>query len=481
MKNKLYLLIAFFAVVVYSCELPDNVDPKKAQAVAPQTVFTSALVSLDSLVAMINVNNNISRLLAQYQSQVTYPMESRYNFSDRQIPDNYSLILYRDVLMNLKDARNMIEAINVPVASDVARKKNQLGIITVCEAYTYQLLVDAFGNVPYTEACMGAQNSTPKYDDAYTIYKDLITKLSSAIDDFNAEYDGFGSADVLYDGDVALWKKFASSLKLRMGMRLSDVPGFDAGTVISEAIASGIFTDQAESAILHWTGVTPLISSYYYEYVMVNRADFSPSSTIIDKMNVLNDPRREVWFTLYNGQYVGVQYGKTAATSYSRSSHFSDNLLENPTWPVNMLDYVEIEFLLAEAAERGLGGVTDAEGHYETAILESMDYWGIPAEDAEAYYEQSSVTYATAAGDFKEKIGTQKWIALFDRGDEAWAEWRRLDYPLLNPPVGMTYEDIPLRMPYPYNENKMNLENYNAAAAAIGGDEASTRIFWDRF
>jgi hypothetical protein len=109
-----------------------------------------------------------------------------------------------------------------------------------------------------------------------------------------------------------------------------------------------------------------------------------------------------------------------------------------------------------------------------------MKYWGVPDAAAASYLAQTSVAYATAVGTFKQKIGNQKWLGLFDRGVESWAECRRLDFPVLYPPEGMAYSDIPKRMPYPYNENKMNLENYTAAATAIGGDLAATKLFWDR-
>jgi len=152
-----------------------------------------------------------------------------------------------------------------------------------------------------------------------------------------------------------------------------------------------------------------------------------------------------------------------------------------PTYPVIICDYVEVEFLLAEAAERGLGGVTNAEEHYNNAILASMKYWGVADADAAAYLAQPTVAYTTATGNYKQKIGNQKWLGLFDRGVEGWAEWRRLDYPILNPPVGKVYGDIPVRMPYPYNENKMNKDNYDAASSAIGGDLMTTKLFWDKF
>ena len=217
------------------------------------------------------------------------------------------------------------------------------------------------------------------------------------------------------------------------------------------------------------------------EFVLNARKDFCPTQTLVDKMSILNDPRRDIWFTTVDDAFVGLPYGKTGASSYSLYSHFSDMIRIDPTYPVIICDYVEVEFLLAEAAERGIGGVTNPEAHYNNAILASMKYWGVSDADAAAYLAQPAVAYTTASGTYKEKIGNQKWLGLFDRGVEAWAEWRRLDFPVLNVPDGMEYSDIPVRMPYPYNENKMNKTNYDAASAAIGGDEASTKLFWDKF
>jgi hypothetical protein len=481
MKKQIQYLIIILVALVSSCELPDNIDPKYPTVISPESVFTTALVALDSLIGDINVNDNISRLLVQYQSEVTYVQESRYNFQDRQIPDTYWGVLYRDVLKNLKESKDKLEATNIPSEVEIGKKKNKLAIISICEVYTYQILIDAFGDVPYSEALMGAENSRPKYDDAFTVYKDLVTKLNLAIADLNSNYDGFGTADVLYDGDVDLWKKFGASLKLRIGMRLADVPESNSVAVVNEAIAAGVFTDQSQSAILKYIGVVPLVNSYYNEFVILARHDFCPTNTIIEMMNTLNDPRRDIWFTKYNGEYVGLTYGREGASSYANYSHFSDMIRIDPKYPVIMCDYVEVEFLLAEAAERNIYGVpSDAAGHYNNAILESMKYWGVPDAEATTYLSQPTVAYATAEGTYKQKIGNQKWLGLFDRGVESWAEWRRLDFPVLNPPEGMDYADIPMRMPFPYNENKMNLDNYTAAAAAIGGDQATTKLFWDR-
>jgi hypothetical protein len=485
MKKKIiYSLFFILVVLVTSCELPDNIDPKNAKIVSPDVLFTQVEIALVKQITDMDWNCNISRLLVQYQSEVLYTEESRYDFSFRHIPDAFSENIYEGVLMNLKDMTVLIKSSSVPTDAAIGQKKNRLAIAEIWAVYAYQVLVDQFGNIPYSEALKGADNSRPKYDDALTIYQDLITRLNAAIADLDENYEGFGSADILYNGDIVLWKKFAASLKLRIGLRLSDVPAANSGTLVAQALGTGVFTDELQSAILTYYGITPYVSPYYQVFVNLGRNDFSPSNTLVDIMNTLNDPRRAVWFTEYpedSGSYLGLPYGEKGANSYYKFSHFADEIRINPRLPTILCDYVEVEFLLAEAAEKGLGGVTDAETHYNNAILASMNYWGVSNTDAVAYMAQSTVAYTSAAGSYKQKIGIQKWLGLFDRGVEAWAEWRRLDYPVLNVPEDMTYEEIPVRMPYPYYEITMNKENYEAAAAAIGGDKATIKLFWDKF
>jgi len=481
MKTIIKSFLLALVVVMASCDLPNNIDPKSATAVTSDVLFTNVEISLFNQIGSVNVNRNVFRLLSQYQTEVTYVTESNYNFSDRTLPDTHWGILYRDVLANAEETKKIL---NNTLFTDKQELKNKLAQTEVLEVYAYQMLVDAFGNVPYTEALQGDANSRPKYDDAKTIYYDLVTRLDKAITDLTADAGSntFASADVLYGGDVTNWLAFANSLKLRIALRIADVDATKAGTMITQAVASGVFTSQDQSAILHYTGVTPYVNSYYTEYVLNARRDYVPSNTFIDKLNSLNDPRLTSWVTTsdyYGGIYKGLTYG--TAGRYSRFSHFVDGILFNPTYPVIISDYMEVEFLLAEAAARTLGGVTGAEQHYNNAINASMTYWGVSSADAATYLSQPTVAYTTAPGTWKQKIGTQKWIGLFDRGIEAWNEWRRLDYPTLNPPAGMVYSDIPVRFPYPYNENKLNGTNYAAAAKAIGGDLTSTKLFWDKY
>ncbi len=193
-------------------------------------------------------------------------------------------------------------------------------------------------------------------------------------------------------------------------------------------------------------------------------------------MKSLGDPRLPLYFTQKNDDYIGAVAGADAAATYSAYSHFADRFFQ-PEFEAILIDYVETEFLLAEAAQRtwSVGGT--AENYFNNGVKESILYWEGTEADANAYLAANP--YNAAA--WKQSIGTQKWLALYNRGVEAWAEWRRLDFPVLNTPTGMVYTDIPKRMPYPFNEVKNNKDNYLAASAAIGSDNWRTKLFWDIF
>jgi hypothetical protein len=356
--------------------------------------------------------------------------------------------------------------------------KNMINILEILEVYGWQCIVDAFGDMPYSQAMLGAENPTPVYDDAATIYSDIIGRLDVALGELNTGAGSFGSADVFYGGDVSLWKKFGASLMLRLGMRLADVNSSLSVSTVNKAVAYGVFGSQAESGILHWIGVVPNVNAIYDHYTVENRADYLPTNTIVDLMKSLEDPRLPLYFTQYEGEYIGAVAGLDGAQSYNNYSHFQDPFFE-ATFPAIINDYSEVLFLLAEAAERGGYNTSmSAEEYYNMAITESIIYWGGSQADADTYLARADVAYDAA--NWKKSIGTQKWLALYNRGIEGWAEWRRLDFPILNVPEGMVYADIPKRMPYPYDEIAQNGANYYAAVDKMGGtDDHRQRVFWD--
>ncbi|BAX78982.1 SusD/RagB family nutrient-binding outer membrane lipoprotein [Labilibaculum antarcticum] len=479
MKKITYLLLGIFSTMgIVSCELEDNIDPKHASEVPVETLFTTAEIAFVDQYNNMNVNYNISRMLAQYWSDVTYTDGSRYDFQDRGIPDTFWAEFYRDVLMDLEESKIVID--NAGYVGALANKAiNQKAIIEILEVYTYSVLAETFGDIPYSEATIGAENFAPKYDDAETVYLDLFVRLDAAIAALNSSFDSFGGEELLFDGDIAEWKTFANSLKLRMAMRMADVPAFNSQAKVEAAVAAGVYNSNLEGAFFEYIGTDPYVNTIYDGFVIDNRNDYCPSNTIIDKMVALNDPRLPLWFTQKDGAYVGIPFGLVDGVPYNNYSQFTEHFYD-PKLEAILSDYAEMEFFLAEAVERGWNISGTAEEHYNNGITASILYYGGTQAEADAYLAQASVAYATAGGTWKEKIGTQKWLAMYNRGIEGWSEWRRLDAPTLNHPVGIDYADIPTRFPYPYSEKNKNPSYYDAADA-IGGDTATTKLWWDKF
>jgi hypothetical protein len=144
-----------------------------------------------------------------------------------------------------------------------------------------------------------------------------------------------------------------------------------------------------------------------------------------------------------------------------------------------MFDLSETEFLLAEAAERGYSVGGTAAEHYLNGIRASCYYYGVSASDVDAYVASAKVAYSSAAGDWKQKIGIQKWIALYNRGFESWTAFRMLDYPQLVAPPDAESE-LPMRLTYPVSEQTLNGASREAASSKIGGDLVKTKLFWDK-
>ena len=480
MKKIVYILLV--ALTAASCNgvLEDmNKNIKSPEVVPGETLFSNAQKNLADLNSGSNVNINIFSIWAQYWTETTYTDEANYDVVNRTIPDNDWLRLYRNILMDFREASNIIGAETYVLSSDQAVQTNKLAISDIMSVFTYQMLVDMFGDVPYTEA-LDISNTVPAYDDAAGIYADLMTRLDADIANLDVANGSYGSADLYYGGDVSKWKMFANSLKLKMGISIADVNDAAAKTAC-EGAASGVFTSSADNAALAYQGATPNTNPLYIDLVASGRKDFVATSTIVDAMLALADPRIASYYTMVdtgNGVpiFLGGIYG--ASNPYSAYSHIGP-LMEDPTLECVLLSYSEVEFYLAEAVERGYSVGGTADGHYDNGVTASIEYWGGSAGDASTYLAQAAVAYATATGTWREKIGTQAWISLFNRGFVAWTEWRRLDYPVLNPPPGMTQADIPTRFTYPINEQTLNGANYSTAATAVGGDLLTTKLFWD--
>jgi hypothetical protein len=455
-----------------------NRETKKAEVVPAATLFSNGVRNLVDGLTSPNVNVNVLRLTVQHWATTTYQDEPNYDFVTRNIPQAWWTRMYRDVLADLKEAKRLIPG-DGTISDEV--KTNQMAIVDIMEVYTYSVLVNTFGDVPYTDA-LDFNNLFPKYDDAAAIYTDLFRRLDEDIAALDPAYGSFSADNDLVYGELssgtartAAWLKFANSLKIRMAMTIADVDAAKAKSAVEQANA-GAFMSSADDADFTYYATTPNNNPIWGDLIQSKRQDFVAGETLVDAMLALNDPRLDDYYKPNaNGVYVGGRIG--ANNTYALFAKPGD-LLEQPDLPGMLLSYDEIEFYRAEAVERGFAIPGTAAEHYHNAITASILYWGGTAAEAAAYIAQPSVNYLTAAGNWRQKIGTQKWIAMYNRPFEAWTEVRRLDYPVLPPPANPD-SGYPNRLTYPTNEQTLNNANYTAAASKIGGDNVETKLFWD--
>ncbi|HOX82847.1 MAG TPA: SusD/RagB family nutrient-binding outer membrane lipoprotein [Chryseolinea sp.] len=488
--KKLFIKTVYAAVLIITMSCVDdltslNVNPKSYQSgtIPEGPFFSNATKNLaDQMLDGFNF-----KIWAQQFAETTYFTTSNYTLTD---PGNgFWTALYTNVLLDYKESKSILLA-NPSLYEGV--DNNKLAIIEIMEIYTYSTLVNTFGNIPYSGAldaslkseALDADNTTPAYDDAEAIYDDLFVRLDAAIGMLDPDADnggviGFGEADIIYNDDIQGWVMFANALKLRMAMTIADSNPTKAKSIVESIDPADLYQSNDDNTSLKYLAVTPNTNPVWVWLVQSGREDYVASNTMMDLMQApaMDDPRIPFYYTEDNaGEYSGGTYG--TSNSYVTFSKAGDKITSQ-TFPGILMDYVEVEFLLAEAGARGFSISGTVQEHYENGILASIDYWGADEDDALDYLADPDVAFATAIGaNDIQKVARQKYIAMFNRGHEAWVDYRRLDYPIFNVPADPG-GPFPFRYTYPNAEQTSNGPNYTEAAAAMGEDLLDTKLFWD--
>lgn len=469
---KAFLGLAIAVTALSSCERDTtllNNDEKH-----PSNLTSGVLLSMGQYQEFYYIDNpsvnfNNYRFFTQQWSETTYVDEMNYNLITRSQPRGHFQRMYVYSLNNFSKAQDALaKETNDPAIAD-----NKWATNEISQIFVWENVVDTWGDVPYSEALKAYNNGfAPKYDDARTIYNDLIKRIDFAITKIKTSSKGYETNDIAYKGDMNKWKKLANSIKLRLALNLSDVDPAKAKQLAEEAIASGVMTTTSDSYTFAYDGVT-FTNPLFDNLVASNRDDFVPSNVLVNMMNTKADPRRDAWFTKVNGQYVGGIYG--SLNIYANYSHVADSFKKTTT-PSNLLSYSEVLFMKAEAAARGFNIGNTAEILYGTAITESMSEYGLPTEVATKYL----IANPYNAANWKKSIGEEAWVAMYNRAFAAWNFVRRLDTPSLVNPPNSNVAAVPVRMIYSDQEYTLNKKNVNDAAAKIGGDAVTTKLFWDK-
>lgn len=465
-----------------------NTDPNEPSSTSTSFLLGNAQKTMMDYTWDEWFNGRRGNQLAQYWASNQYSNESRYELRTG-ITNTYWGSFYARSLQDLQEVIRLNETAPEDYIGFGATE-NQIAIAKTLQAWLYQNMTDCWGPIPFSEALDAAGTSFPKYDSQEEVYTGLLSLLNEAINSFDVS-DNSVQGDLIYNGDVALWKKFANSLKMRVGIRMADAAPTMAATAISEAIASGVFTSNADNALFQYMNGAPNNNPLAEDFK--ERNDFAASNIMVDELNRLTDPRVGFYYspTVNGGTYVGEVYGLSETNA---GLTLNDDISQrNPqvlaeTAPGIYMDYAQVEFMLAEAAERGIGGAGAAATHYNNGITASMQYWDVnntlSATDISNYIAQPNVDYATLMGTetWKQVIGRQKWIALYMQGLQGWTEYRRLDFGILQMPADgpLDGSGIPTRMKYPLDEQTLNGTEYANGVSALGGaDNQDTKLWWD--
>ena len=404
----------------------------------------------------------------------------------------------------------------VTTKSNSARA-NLYHMARIFQAYTYMMLTDEYGDIPYLEGGAGysALIFFPKYDAQQAIYTDIIKELTEATTALNPA-GTIESGDVLYAGNIAKWKKFGYSLLLRAGMRLSKVDPARAQTVVQAAVAGGVITDNADNAYMrHDANYTQAMGGTLNGSEAANLYLTKP---FVDQLKNTSDPRLSAIAIRYmgaasgNGQTVaagntsasvqiGMPMGKdngtivAAATadglvSFYEYSQADRRRIAKVSAPVFYVTAAQTNLLLAEARFRGWIATGTAAQYFSDGIRAHMDQMAT-YDPGCAIAAGARDTYITAnplsGGTELQQINTQYWIASFLNGPEAFANFRRSGFPALTPnPYGQPNNpDVPngtfiRRLTYPTSELSVNTANVNEAISRQGPDKLSTRVWWDK-
>ncbi|GAA0892423.1 SusD/RagB family nutrient-binding outer membrane lipoprotein [Fulvivirga kasyanovii] len=473
--NNIYRLLSTFVVLVLllgACTddfEETNTDPNQPIVVPAENLFTQAQFALADRMWGRAMNFEFAMLMVQHFSQNEYAEDSRYN----QNPSTFNVSwqsFYASGLNDLAEAKTLTE--NNETISEAVRN-NRLAQIAILRVWAFQMVTDIWGDVPYSQALQPEEFPNPVYDSQQSIYSGLISEINGAIARITPDEAGFGNGDIIYGGDMALWGRFANSVKLRIGMRMADVASSEASTIVSEALSSslGVISSNAQNAEFVFNSDQRIANPFYVD--AITRDDFAISAELAIAMADKDDPRlAEYAMPNPNGEIVGLPYGLTDAASFQLKPMTSrpHDQIKEATAPAILMSYAEVEFFRAEAIERNFVSGS-AESAFNNAVTASFNQWGLSDALAGQYLADNSYD----AANWEESIGYEKWVALYTQGIEAWAEQRRLDEPELELPADAVTSFIPVRAFYPAVEAEANAENLSA----IGFNNMEENVWWD--
>ena len=519
MMNRKLLLgvgaaLAFTASACNTDKLTEaNKNPNSPED-APSTALFTNSARLTAARWLDGVGGTRYGFLPQHFAEVQYPDDDTYLASR----------LGAVATTGLFDASYSAELQDLTLIMNRGKAANQPGLwapAAILSSWEFGVLTDVFGPIPFTQAfAEGVMN--PAYDPQKVVYDSLFIRLNSASDALASASNELGSSgDPIYKGSPSAWRKFANSLRLRHAMRLTNVAA-EASRINSEVAAAiaasegGLIDDNSENATLVWPG------DGIYDNPWANnfkgRDDHRISDRFLTIMQQYQDPRLSVLampvpaaslqpaiagvtknYCPGGGTtcYVGLANAltQTIASPLVPSTSRPGEIFypgvtaygtfggPGKSYPSYYFTAAETYFLLAEAAQRGIGGLTAAQAanYYNLGITRNMEMLGIDAAAIASYLTRAGVVYTPGNAGLIQ-IATQKWIALYTDPIQAWSEVRRTCQPaIVQPGPYARFDVIPRRLQYSNTDRSVNRDQYDAGVQGLSpaSDVLTSRFYWD--
>lgn len=444
-----------------------NKDPNNPLSVPADLMIPGITTAAMNNMYTVFVGGDMGAVWSQQISKVQYNDEERF-YPRNSVIDAFWSNMYEDVI---SDANKMY------ILAEAEGNNNLMGVALVLKAYGFSVVTDCFGMVPFSEALQAeAGIISPAYDSQADVYTGILAMLDDA-----SALLGTGGViseitDVIYGGDDTKWKQFANSLKFRALMRIS--AKVDVSAQLQALYDGGMmFTSNDNEAKLPYQVASPNANPIYESIVFGTRNEWKANCTMVDLMNGKGDPRVYVHYEAIGGVIACKPPGFADVPNddygYANMSPVGALYLD-PEAPGFFMSYPELEFLIAEAAISNYI-TADAITHYESGITASFEANGIAGSET-AYIAGNGLGAGSAA---LKNIAEEKYVALFWQGVEAWTEWRRTGFPVLQTvnDANPSYSEA-LRYFYNGDEASINSANYNAAVSAQGPDLLSTPVWW---
>jgi hypothetical protein len=499
------LCLAIAAGLVFSgCKkdfLDVNDDPNRVtdQNITPELLFTQAEVAVGDRAAGGSANSQGAKLPLQFaQSWVGY-MAANGDFARDPTETSYNIDFGFGNTLFVNTYNTLFDLHQAEVKGLAAEDTAVAGASIILSAKLFQEMVDLFGNIPYSQAFQNNLYPNPAYDEAQAIYNSLLLRLDTAITYMQlTQSKKFATADVIANGNAASWIKFANTLKLRLLIRQSEIPGFNPAAEIAkitntsgelEILGPGESISVNPGYVNDVDKQNPFYANYGYTPTGTQATTSTNANAyIVNILTSTNDPRVERYFTPVGTSFEGAVYGDEPGNIAhgNQLSYFGEALVGSATQRQWIFPSYESLFLRAEAIARGwVQG--DANAALAEAITENFIWLGLSADDAATYIsENPDITDLTTAGATPlaraKFIAFQKYLANVGIDPlESYSDIRRLDfltdksYISLNP--SRISDKLPVRLLYPQSEYTTNGENVLKQGTI---DPFNSKLFWDK-